>query len=180
MNLQEKTLASERIYDGRVVSLRVDTVELPDGKRSQREIVEHRGAVAVVPLLDAREVVMVRQYRQAAGEVLIEIPAGTLHPGEEPEVCAQRELIEETGYAAREMKHLFSSYLSPGYSNEKLHTYLATGLYKEHRQRDEDEFVEVVRVELDDVLEMILRGEIKDAKSICGCLLAELLLRNQH
>lgn len=178
-DLTERTLDSKRIYDGRIVSLRVDTVELPDGKEARREIVEHRGAVAIVPLLDSREVVMVRQYRQAAGEILLEIPAGTLGQGEDPEDCARRELIEETGYKAAEMIKLFSSYLSPGYSNEMLHTYLATGLSENPGVQDEDEFVEVVRIDLDDVMEMIRRGEIKDAKSICGCLIAECMLRHQ-
>ena len=179
MNLREKTLESKRIYDGRIVSLRVDTVELPNGKKAMREIVEHHGAVAIVPILDTREVVMVRQFRQAAGEILLEIPAGTLGVGEDPEACAHRELIEETGYQASEMTRLFGSYLSPGYSNEMLHTYLATGLSEFPGELDEDEFVEVVRVDLDDVMGMIRRGEIEDAKSICGCLLAECMLRHQ-
>jgi len=177
VDLVEKIIESKRIYDGKVVSLRVDTVRLPDGKDATREIVEHRGAVAIVPLLDSRQVVMVRQYRQAAGETLLEIPAGTLDPGEDPEACARRELIEETGYEAREMTRLFSSYLSPGYSNEMLHTYLATGLTEKTGRRDADEFVEVAIVELDEVMDMIRRGDIKDAKTICGCLLAESLLR---
>jgi len=180
MDLRERTINTKRIYDGRIVSLRVDTVELPDGKTSEREIVEHRGAVAIVPLTDSGEVIMVRQFRQAAGEVLIEIPAGTLGEGEDPEDCARRELVEETGFGARNMTRLFGSYLSPGYSNEMLHTYLATGLSQEQAEQDEDEFVEVVRVRLDDIMDMIRRGEIKDAKSICGCLIAECLLRHRR
>jgi ADP-ribose pyrophosphatase len=179
MDLTERTVESKRIYDGRIVSLRVDTVELPDGKTAHREIVEHRGAVAIVPMLDSQQIVMVRQYRQAAGEVLLEIPAGTLGAGEDPEECARRELIEETGYSAHEMTRLFGSYLSPGYSDEMLHTYLATGLTEGPGLQDEDEFVEVVKINLSDVMRMIQLGEIKDAKSICGCLLAECITRHR-
>lgn len=178
MELTERTLETIRVYNGRIVSLRIDTVELPDGKTANREIVEHRGAVAIVPVLDSKEIVMVRQYRQAAGEVLLEIPAGTLGQGEDPEKCARRELIEETGYEAREMTRLFGSYLSPGYSDEMLHTYLATGLTENLGVRDKDEFLEVVRVDIDDIMRMIQFGEIKDAKTICGCLLAECMLKH--
>ncbi len=177
MDLLSHTLSSKRIYEGKIVSLRVDTVKLPDGNRAKREVIEHSGAVAIVPLVNQREIIMVRQYRQAAGETLLEIPAGTLGQGEDPEACARRELIEEVGCEAGEMTRLFGSYLSPGYSNEMLHTYLATNLTEKPGKRDDDEFMEVVRIELDDVMEMIKQGEIKDAKSICGCLIAECMLR---
>lgn len=176
MNLKEKTISSERIYDGRVVNLRVDTVELPDGRQAKREIVEHRGAVAIVPLLDHSRIVMVRQYRQPAGEVLTEIPAGTLDCGEDPEACARRELMEEIGYSPGKLTKMFSTYLAPGYSSEMLHTFLAEDLTPAKAEHDDDEFLEVVTVDLDDAVRMIRDGRIKDAKTVCGVLMAERLM----
>jgi len=172
MELREKTIDTKRVYDGRVVNLRVDTVELPGGRHTTREVVELRGAVAIVPLIDSYTVVMVRQFRQAAGEVLLEIPAGTLEVGEDPDDCAARELIEETGYRAGTLDKMFKSYLAPGYSSEMLHTYLATNLEKDIAAPEADEFLEIVSVKLDDAVAMIETGEIKDAKSICGLLMA--------
>ena len=188
MDLNEKTLSSSRIYDGRILNVRVDTVELPDGRVSTREVVEHRGAVAVVPILDTDRIVMVRQFRQPVGEVLLEIPAGTLAPGEDPDDCALRELAEETGYRAGELRKLFSSYLAPGYSSEMLHTYLATGLSKPvlskveatEANTDADEFVEIVVVRFSDAVGMISSGEIRDAKTICGVLMAQRVLRDDR
>lgn len=173
MELREKTIESKRIYDGRIVKLRVDTVELPDGTRATREVVEHKGAVAIVPLIDSDTVVMVRQFRQPANEVLLEIPAGTLEVGEDPDDCAARELLEETGYRARTIHKVFKSYLAPGYSSEMLHTYIATDLLKEIAAPEADEFLETVTIKLDDAVAMIETGEIKDAKTICGLLTAQ-------
>jgi ADP-ribose pyrophosphatase len=183
MNLKEKTIDSKRIFEGRIVNLRVDTVELPDGRRATREIVEHKGAVAVVPLLAARgsplgacQVVMVKQYRQPTGEVLIEIPAGTLDSGEDAEACARRELVEEIGYSAGKLTLMFSTYLSPGYSNEMLHTFLAEDLTPAQAPSDEDEFLEVITVNLDEAARMIQTGEIRDAKTVCGLLMAQRIV----
>lgn len=172
MELREKTIESKCVFEGRVVNLRVDTVELPGGRRATREVVEHKGAVAIVPLIDEELVVMVRQYRQPTGEVLLEIPAGTLEPGEYPDDCAARELIEEVGYRARSLSRMFKSYLAPGYSSEMLHTYLATDLEKVTAAPDADENIEIVTYSLDDAVGMIGTGEIKDAKTICGLLMA--------
>jgi len=176
MRLEEKTTESKRVYEGRIVNLRVDTVELPDGRHAVREVVEHRGAVAVVPLLDASRVVMVRQYRQPVGQVLLEIPAGTLDKGEDAEECARRELAEEVGYSAGRLTRMFSTYLSPGYSDEMLHTFLAEDLTPAHAETDEDELVEVLTADLDDAVKMIRTGEIRDAKTVCGLLMAQRLL----
>jgi len=173
MRLEEKTVDSKRIYEGRVVSLRLDTVKLPDGRLAVREVVEHKGAVAVVPLLDDSKVVMVRQYRQPTGQVLIEIPAGTLDAGEDAEACARRELVEEIGYSARRLTRMFSTYLSPGYSDEMLHTFLAEDLAPARTKTDKDEFLEVVTLDLDEAVRMIRTGEIKDAKTVCGLLMLE-------
>ena len=177
MELTEKTLKSKRIYEGRIVNLRVDTVELPNGRVSTREVVEHKGAVAIVPLLDHQTIVLVRQYRQPAGRVLLEIPAGTLEKGEDPADCARREVEEEIGYAPGELTEMFHSYLAPGYSTEMLHTFLAEDLQKTEVNRDTDEFLEIVTVSLEDAVKMIDTGEIVDAKSICGILLASRLYK---
>ena len=177
MELREKTIGSKRIYDGRVVNLRVDTVLLPDGRRATREVVEHKGAVAIVPLIDTDVVVMVRQFRQPTGEVLLEIPAGTLEPREDPDDCAARELIEETGYRAGILHKMFRSYLAPGYSSEMLHTYLATDLKQVEAAPDADELLDVVTVGFDEAVGMISTGQIKDAKTICGLLMAYRRLR---
>ncbi|HAH86383.1 MAG TPA: ADP-ribose pyrophosphatase [Armatimonadetes bacterium] len=177
MKLFEKTLSSRRVFEGRIVNLRVDTVELPNGKTSTREVIEHRGAVAVVPMVDKRRVVLVRQFRQPAGRVLLEIPAGGLEIGEAPEDCARRELVEETGYYPKKLTKMFYSYLAPGYSSEKLHTFLAEDLHTESKDGDPDEFLEIVTVDLCDAVSMIQTGEIADAKSICGILLADRIYK---
>lgn len=179
MQLAEKTLESKRIFEGRLLSLRVDTVELPDGRVSTREVVEHKGAVAIVAMLDAETLIMVRQFRQPAGAVLLEIPAGTLDEGEDPIACARRELAEETGYTAEHFVEMFHSYLAPGYSTEVLHAFLAQDLRRGGVNRDFDEFMEIVPVKLQDALAMIDARQIVDAKSICGILLASRLLQAQ-
>ncbi len=176
MNLKEELIESQVLYRGRVVTLRIDTVRLPNGRIARREIVEHHGAVAIVPLLDSETVLLIRQYRQAVGEVLLEIPAGTLEPGESPEACAQRELEEETGYRAGQMRKLFSQYLAPGYSQEVLHVYLAESLQPTRQQLDEDELTELVPTPLHQIADMILEGTIKDSKTIAGLLMTLRLL----
>ncbi len=177
--MQEEVIRSERIFQGRVVNLRVDTVRLPNGKVSQREIVEHRGAVAIVPLLHDDTVLMIRQFRLAVNEVLLEVPAGTLEANEPPEVCAARELEEETGYRAGSLRRLFSQYLAPGYSQEILHVFLATDLEKTAQHTEEDENVEVVPVPISQAVGLVLSGEIRDAKTIAALLVAHYMLVNR-
>jgi len=174
--MQEELIESQTLYRGRVVTLRIDTVRLPNGHIARREIVEHRGAVAIVPLLDENTVLLIRQYRQAVGETLLEIPAGTLEPGEPPDRCAERELQEETGYRAGKLRRLFSQYLAPGYSQEVLHVYLAEQLTPTRQQTDEDETVELAPTPLEQIAPMILKGEIKDAKTIAGLLMTLRLM----
>ena len=174
--LEETVTSSKRLYDGRILNLRLDTVVLPNGKTSQREIVEHRGAVAMVPMQDRDTVILVRQYRRAAGSALLEIPAGTLDPDEEVEACARRELAEEINYRAGRMQRLFQSYMAPGYSTEVIHTFLALDLTPTEGHTDEDEFLEIVPTPLAEALQMIETGEIADAKSISGLLYAARLL----
>lgn len=167
---------SEYIYRGRVVTLRIDTIPTADGRSVRREVVEHHGAVAIVPMLDACTVLLIRQFRQAVGETLIEVPAGTLEPGESPETCAARELEEEVGYRAERLTRLFSQYLAPGYSSEVLHVFLAEGLTQTAPDPDEDEAIEVAPTPLADVEAMILDGRIRDAKTIAAVLVVGRVL----
>ena len=155
-------------YRGKLLKLRVAKVTLPNGLKTTREIVEHRGAVAIIPLLDRRRVLVTKQYRIAAGRRLLEIPAGTLEPGERPASCAKRELTEETGYAARRIRKAFSCYLAPGYSTEKIHFFLARDLIPTKAKQAEDEAITVLAMELDDAINAIERGKIQDAKTICA------------
>ena len=173
MTSPERTIESQRIYKGRVVGLRVDTVQLPQGRVTQREIVEHGGAVAVVPLDTEMNVLLVRQYRKPVEQELLEVPAGGLEEGEDPETCARRELEEETGYTAGQMERLAYFFTTPGFCNEEMHAFLATVLAPGRAHPEADESIEVVRVPLASVPEMIQRGEIRDAKSIV-CLLLTL------
>lgn len=175
--IAETITSSQRIFEGRILNLRRDTVVLPNGKTSRREIVEHRGAVAMVPMLDRNTVILVRQYRGAAGGLLLEIPAGTRNPDEEWEACAQRELAEEVNYAAGRMIKLFQSFMAPGYSTEVIHTFLALDLTPTEGHTDEDEFLERVPMPLAEALDKIKTGEIHDAKSISGLLYADRVLR---
>jgi ADP-ribose pyrophosphatase len=173
MSFFEKTLSSEMIYKGRILNLRVDQVELPNGHRTAREVVEHGGAVAVVPVNDSNEIIMVRQFRYPAGQALLEVPAGKLEKGESPEICAARELREETGFEAGEIRLLFSFYTTPGFSNEMMYLYLARGLVYRGDRPDADELIHRQPVPLERALEMVDRGEICDAKSIIGILAAK-------
>ncbi len=168
MDFEEKTLSSQEIFKGRIVKLRVDQVLLPNGKQSTREVIEHRGAVAILALDADDNVIMVKQYRKPIEQVLLEIPAGTLEPNEEPLVCAQRELREETGYAAGKWQKIVSYYSAPGFTNEELHLFLATDLSSGEIEPDEDEFVETVAIPLQQAYQSIFDGQIKDSKSIIG------------
>lgn len=171
MTTPEPTIDSRRIYNGRVVGLRVDTVQLADGRVSQRELVEHSASVAIVPLDTEMNVLLVRQYRKAVEQTLLEVTAGGLEDGEAPEDAARRELEEETGYIAGHMEHLASFFMSPGYCNEEMHVFLATEVAAGQPHPESDESIEVVAVPIDSIHEMIQRGEIKDAKSIAALLL---------
>jgi len=169
----EQTIESQRIYQGRVVGLRVDTVQLPQGRVTKREIVEHSGCVAIVPIDADMNVLLVRQYRKPVEQVLLEIPAGGLEEREEPEACARREMEEETGYGAGSMERLASFFTTPGFCDEEMHAFLATALTPGKPHPEPDESIEVVRAPLAAVTGMIQRGEIRDAKSI-ACLLLTL------
>ena len=168
----ERVIESQRVFEGRICSVRVDTVELADGRRSTREIVEHDPVVVIVPVDEAGDVVLVRQYRLATGEVLLEIPAGIVDPGEDPEAAAQRELREETGLSARTLTRLGGFYASPGFLTEYMTVFLAEGLEESPLDADDDEDIVVLRVTLAEAVRLVESGEIKDAKSVAGILLA--------
>lgn len=168
MDLREKTLKSQEIFRGRIVNLRVDTVLLPDQRQSTREVIEHVPAVAIVALDDKGNIIMVRQFRKPVEEVLLEIPAGLMDSGEEPLISAKRELREETGLTASHWEKILSYYSTPGFTNECLHLYLATGLSQGEVEPDEDEFVEIVSMPLEKAYDMIFKGQVKDGKSIIG------------
>ena len=174
-SLSEKKIASDLIYDGRVVHLYLDTVQLPNGKSAKREIVRHPGAVAIVALDAEGNVILVTQYRHAAERLLLEIPAGTLNPGEDPDVCANRELQEEIGYRPGKLQKLGGIYLAPGYSTEYIHLYLATDLVESRLHMDEDEFIEVSRLPVSEVHRRIQSGDIADAKTISAMMMMKLL-----
>ena len=174
---ERKLLSSEMIYSGKIINLRVDTITLPDGRHATREVVEHKGAVAIVPVNGQGEVILVRQPRHATGETLLEIPAGKLEEGEVPTVCARRELQEETGFVADSIEKLFSCYSTPGFTNEYLHIYLATGLTYTAENPDYDEDIEIISKPLSEAIELIWNGGIRDAKSICGILAAATRLK---
>jgi ADP-ribose pyrophosphatase len=168
--MEERVLESRRLYDGRILNLRVDTVAIDDAVQATREVVEHVQAVAIVPVLDDGRIVMVRQYRLPAMRELLEVPAGSLDPGEDPEAAALRELQEETGFATRRLSRLGGIWVAPGYCTEYIHIYLAEDLHESRLDADHDERIEVESITLDDALGRIDAGEIEDAKSICGLL----------
>lgn len=171
----EKTLESKRVYEGRIINLRLDSVSLENGNTAMREVVEHPGAVGIVALKENGDIVMVKQYRKAVEQVLLELPAGKLEQGEDPADCAARELTEETGYTAGDLRYLVSFYTSPGFSNEIMHMFLATNLKEGKNDPDDDEMVETVEISRDRAMDMILKGEIKDGKTIAGILLLGIL-----
>jgi ADP-ribose pyrophosphatase len=169
-HLIERRLASETLFKGNFLEARRDTVALPDGRSATREYVTHPGAVVIVPLLDDGRVVVERQYRYPVGRVMIEFPAGKLDAGEDPLVCGRRELLEETGYTAREWAKAGQMHLAIAYSTEVLHIYFARGLSAGARQLDEGEFLDVSTATPAQLLDWSRSGELTDAKSL-SCLL---------
>lgn len=159
------------VYQGRVVTLNLEQVTLPNGNRTELEIIRHPGASAVVPLTDDNKVLLVRQYRHAAGGYILEIPAGKLDAGEEPAVCAARELQEETGVKAGRLDKLASILTTPGFTDEVIHLYLAQQLQPGKQALEANEVLTVETIPFEDAVQMCLDGRIQDAKSICAILL---------
>jgi ADP-ribose pyrophosphatase len=163
-------IESNRLYTGRIINVDLDTVRFPDGSQGELEMVRHPGASAVVPVLsdpagEDPQILLIRQYRYAAEGFVYEIPAGRLDPGEAPEACARRELREETGCSAERVEHVYTFYTTPGFTDEKIHAFLATGITRGESTLERDEFVEVVTLPISRALEMIRDGEIVDAKT---------------
>ena len=169
--LEEVTVESKYIYKGRIVNLRDDTVKLPNGRKTKREIVEHKDVVAIVALDEKENILMVKQYRKPVEQALLEIPAGGVEIGENADTSALREMQEETGHLPKQLKKIGGVYASPGYCTEFLHLYLATDLVPSKLSADDDEHIELVKVPLSKIPQLISSGEICDAKSVAALLI---------
>ena len=172
MTFEEKTIESELIYDGVVLNLRRDKVTVPTGE-SYREIIEHNGGAVLAAVTDDGKMVMVRQFRKAAERVVFEVPAGKIDPGEKPEITAIRELKEETGYTAKNVKYMTHFYPSVGYSEEKLYLYLCTDLTPGETSFDENECLDIEEWPIDELCNMIMKGQISDGKTIIAIMLVK-------
>ncbi|CZR96544.1 MULTISPECIES: NUDIX hydrolase [unclassified Clostridioides] len=178
MVLEEKTISSDRVYTGKVITLKVDTVEIPGQGYQKRELVEVGGAVGIVAVTDDNKIVLVKQFRKPIEKPIFEIPAGKLEKNESPKECAERELKEETGYSAKNIKLIHKFFTSAGFSNEIMFVYLATGLTPGENNLDADEFLDVYEVELEEAYNMVLKNEIEDAKTSIGLLLVKDMFKN--
>lgn len=179
MELNEKTVSTKEIFDGRVVKLRVDTVELPDGSIGTREVIKHPGGVGVIALDSENNVLMVKQFRPGAKTVLLEIPAGKLEYGEDSEECGKRELVEETGFEAKEFMHLANFFVTPAYCEEIINIYFAKDLVLKKQNLDDGEFLDVIKVPFDKLYKMVLDNEITDGKTIIAVLKLKEYLTNE-
>jgi len=175
--LSEKTIRMETILEGLIFKVIRKQVELPNGNKSVREIVVNPDASAIVPIDEDNNVIMVKQYRSTAEKVMLEIPAGKMEVNETSAECAKRELEEEAGYRAENIEHLFSPMVSPGFSTERIHIFLATGLTQGQLNPDDDEFVETVSMPITEVIHLIMSGEISDGKTISGVLAAARIMK---
>lgn len=179
MVFEEKTIASESVYKGRIINVRVDTVEMPDGKTAYRDIVDHPGGVGVFAITDDNKVLIVKQYRKPIERAIYEIPAGKIDRGEEPIECGKRELEEETGFKAKEFIPLGFMYPTPGFANEITHMFLARKLYKGVENPDEDEYLDVEAFSIEMLRKMIMDNEINDAKTVIAFFKAMEILKNE-
>jgi ADP-ribose pyrophosphatase len=175
-HLREQVVGREKLLEGRFLQVVRDTVRLPDGGQSYREYIQHPGAVAIIALLDDGQVVLERQYRHPVGQVMIEFPAGKLTPGEDPLLCAQRELLEETGYRAREWAHAGTMHPCIGYADEAIGIWFARGLTLGQRQLDEAEFLDVITATPTQLLDWCRQGQVTDGKTLsCALWLQNVL-----
>jgi ADP-ribose pyrophosphatase len=173
----EHRIASRRVYDGKLLRVDRDLVRLPNGRQADLEVLRHPGAAAIVPFVTAEEILLVRQFRYAVGGHILEVPAGTLSPGEAPEACARREVEEEVGHRAGRLQRLGTIFTTPGFTDEVIHLFAAFDLTAGEQSLDHDEVLSVERLRFDDAVEQVRRGAIVDAKSICALLLAREALR---
>lgn len=173
--LHERILSEESSWRGRILDVRTAEVELPNGRRTTRDLVRHPGAAAVVALTETGKIVLVRQYRTALDRVTVEIPAGKLDPGEDPLECARRELREETGFVPGRISYLTTIATSCGFCDELIHIYMATNLHFDGASPDEDEFVNVDLVPLSELIDAVLDGKIEDAKTVVGALACDAI-----
>ena len=176
MIFEEKTISSKMIYEGRILNLRKDTVEAVGNTVSEREIVEHNGGVTLAAVTNDNKMVMVKQFRKAAEKAVLEAPAGKREKNEEAMETAIRELKEETGYTASDVTLLTKFYSSVGYSEEIIYIYLCKGLVPGETQFDDNEAIEIIEYDLDELYEMVMRGEIEDAKTIIAILMTKIQL----
>ncbi|MGN0562271.1 MAG: NUDIX domain-containing protein [Candidatus Fimenecus sp.] len=179
MDFTEKPLKQDYLYRGKIVNLRVDDAELPDGTTALREVVEHPGGVCVAALTDKEELLFVAQFRYPYMETVLELPAGKLEYGEDPFEAGKRELLEETGAAAKNYRDLGKLYPTPGYCGEIIHMYLAENLTFSEQHLDADEFLEVRRIPLEEAFQMVMRNEIRDSKTQVGILKTYHLVKGQ-
>lgn len=176
MDNYEKTIKVDNIYEGKILSLRVETVEMPDKKYSKREIVDHVKGVGIIAFDGEDSIYLVRQYRKAIDEFTLEIPAGLVEVNEKPIETAKRELQEEIGYKPLDIEYLFDMHASPGFTNDKLSFFLAKNLEESKLELDEDEFLEKKSYKIEDVYNMVINGEITDAKTIIAVMYAKSLI----
>lgn len=166
---REKKIEGKRIFEGRILTLEVDRVSLPGGGESEREVIRHPGAAVMVPVTEEGSILFVRQFRYPIDEILLELPAGKLDPGENPAGCAQRETAEETGFRPKKVEKLGQFFTAPGFADELIHAFLVTDLeWAPEAEADADEVVEVVSLTLDGYQEMVARGEIRDGKTLAA------------
>jgi ADP-ribose pyrophosphatase len=175
-------IKADRIYTGRVLNLDQDTVRFPDGSTGQLEMIRHPGASAVLPFLEDPmrpdpSVVLIRQFRHATDDFIYEVPAGRLDPGESPEECAARELVEETGYRASRFDRLTTIFTTPGFTDERIHLFLATGLTPGRHQREADEFLELHRFRWSEVLDLVQSGRVVDGKTLAVIMFVQCFVK---
>tara|TARA_B100002052_G_scaffold176004_1_gene160141 strand:- start:25 stop:576 length:552 start_codon:yes stop_codon:yes gene_type:complete len=176
-NMEEKTNSSEIVFKGKLLDVRRDIVILPNGNTGSREWINHPGAVCCVPLLSDDKIALIKQYRYPLRKVMIELPAGKLDKGENPEICAIRELEEEIGYKANKLTFLTNIHPAIGFANEKMWLYFAEDLEKTNQKLDSDEFLEIIPTKLEDALEMVWNGSITDVKTIIGLIWTDKVLK---
>ncbi|NLL06861.1 MAG: NUDIX hydrolase [Clostridiaceae bacterium] len=179
MNYEEKTISKKQMYKGNIIDVESWSVVLPNGKEATRDVVLHPGASVVIPITEDGQVYMVRQFRKPIDQESLEIPAGKLDKEEDPLDCAKRELKEETGLDAKDIRHILDIHSAPGFSNEVLHMYVARDLYEGEACADEDEFISAEKYTINTLMDMIMKNQITDAKTIIGILMADKLVKGE-